>query len=80
MYIPSIDDLRNMGYKVKVIHQRNKDSDGTIMTKGGKTIIFITDQHGNTVESHARCSSLDGFNKKLGVRIAIGRALSLINK
>jgi hypothetical protein len=75
-----IDDLKNMGYKVKVIHQRNKHKDGTIMTKGGKTIIFITDQYGNTTESHATCSSLDGFNKKLGIRIAIGRALSQISK
>jgi hypothetical protein len=80
MHIPSVDDLRHMGYKVKVIHQRNKNKDGTIMTKGGKTIVIITDQHGNTTESHARCSSLDGFNKKLGIRIAIGRALSQINK
>ena len=80
MYIPSIDDLRSMGYKVKVIHHRNKDKNGSIMTKGGKTIILITDQHGNTTESYARCSSLDGFNKKLGIRIAIGRALSKINK
>lgn len=80
MYIPSVDDLRGMGYKVKVIHQRNKNKDGSIMTKGGKTVILITDQYGNTTESHARCSSLDGFNKKLGIRIAIGRALSQINK
>jgi hypothetical protein len=79
MYI-CIDDLKNMGYKVKVIHQRNKHKDGTIMTKGGKTIMFITDQYGNTTESHAICSSLDGFNKKLGIRIAIGRALSQISK
>lgn len=80
MYHISVDDLRNLGYKVKVFHDRIKNKNGELSPKGGKTRVFLTDHNGNTAEGIAKCSTLDGFSRKLGVRIAIGRALNILNK
>ena len=83
-HICTVDGLRDLGYKVKVMHYRNLDENGCYTTKGGKTVVTITDDHGHHSRGVARCSEHDGFNKKLGVRIAIGRALlneeSFVNK
>jgi hypothetical protein len=74
-YIKKVDDLRSLGYKVRVMHYRNKDNNGNIKPKGGKTVVTVTDNDGNTFEGLAKCSDNDGFNKRIGVAIAIGRAL-----
>jgi hypothetical protein len=74
-HVKTVDDLRNIGYKVRVRHYRNLDKFNNILPRGGKTVVSITDEHGHTVEGLSRCSSEDGFNKKIGVAIAIGRAL-----
>ena len=83
-HISTVDDLRHLGYKVRVMHFRERDQYGHYKTKGGKTIVTITDNNGHTSQGTARCSNSDGFNKKLGVKIAIGRALfseeSFVNK
>jgi hypothetical protein len=74
-HISTVDQLRDIGYNVRVRHFRRLDSAGKILTKGGETIVTITDNHGHSVEGLSRCSTADGFNKKIGVAIAIGRAL-----
>lgn len=74
-HIKTVDELRHIGYKVRVRHFRLFDNFNNILPRGGITVVRITDEHGYTVEGTARCSNHDGFNKKKGVAIAIGRAL-----
>jgi hypothetical protein len=74
-YIKKVDDLRSLGYKVRVMHYRNKDNNDNIKPRGGKTVVTVTDNNGNTFKGLATCSDNDGFNKRIGVAIAIGRAL-----
>jgi len=42
-------------------------------TKGGSTQIIIDSPHGSHYEGLAICSKKENYNKKLGVRIALGR-------
>lgn len=80
----TIEQLRKTGYKVRVIHKRNYDmahsfSTGTslrLSSKGGTTRIDVTTPDNVTVTGEARCSVLDSFDRKLGNKIALGRALS----
>jgi hypothetical protein len=42
--------------------------------KGGTTHVIIDSPNGEHFEGIARCSKQDNYNKKLGVRIALGRS------
>jgi hypothetical protein len=66
--------LRKSGYKVAVIHQRNYNNQGLKTPKGGKTSVIIDSPHGEHFEGIAVCCDSDNYNKKLGVRIALGRS------
>lgn len=83
----TVQELRNKGYKVKVLHNRlyrgrfkwqavNHNFDGIIDpdTKGGSTHIIIDSPKGDHFEGVALCSKMDNYDKKLGVRIALGRS------
>ena len=86
----TIQQLRNDGYKVRVLHNRlyngyykwqvgSKPSGdhgyGPIDpdTKGGSTQIVVDRPTGDHYEGLATCSKKENYNKKLGVRIALGR-------
>ena len=86
----TVQELRNDGYKVRVLHNRlyngyykwqvgsKPTSDcgyGPIDpdTKGGSTQIVIDSPSGEHYEGLAICSKKENYNKKLGVRIALGR-------
>jgi hypothetical protein len=92
----TVQQLRNNGYKVRVLHNRLYNGrfkwqnrqlvfespnrvmyrvDGSIEpdTKGGSTHIIIDSPSGDHYEGVALCSIKDNYNKKLGVRIALGR-------
>lgn len=86
----TIQQLRNDGYKVRVLHNRlyngyykwqvgsKPKSDhgyGPIDpdTKGGSTQIVVDSPSGEHYEGLAICSKKENYNKKLGVRIALGR-------
>lgn len=47
---------------------------------GGKTIIEVTTVSGNDYVGVAVCSDKETYNKKLGVRIALARALKSSNE
>lgn len=94
----TVQELRNKGYKVKVLHHRlyngyhkwqvgdkyvilkgaelQGGSYGPIDpdTKGGSTHIIIDSPTGSHYEGIAICSKSDNYNKKLGVKIALGRS------
>lgn len=78
----TIQELRNNGYKVRVLHFRDKvfknkmDSNqhGYDSPKGGLTRVIIDSPTGEHFEGQSKCSKKDNYNKKLGVRIALGRS------
>lgn len=77
----TVENLRKMGFRVKVRHTRGKYFDNVHQCAefdpyGGLTEVEVYDfttQQAYTGE--AKCSKKDHYNRKLGVRIALGRAL-----
>jgi hypothetical protein len=80
----TVQDLRNAGYKVRVLHSRIYDGKLSYQKllfnlsdpepKGGYTKVVIDSPNGEHFVGDATCSSNDNYNKKLGLRIAIGRS------
>lgn len=84
----TVQELRNKGYKVRVLHNRlyngyHKWQVGAIEStrygpidpdaKGGSTQIIIDSPTGEHYQGLAICSKKENYNKKLGVKIALGR-------
>lgn len=72
---------RQNGYKVRVLHYRNKElKKGKTSSyladsqMGGFTVVELTTPNDKTYTGKAICSKEERFNRKLGVRIALGRA------
>lgn len=72
----TIRELRQSGNKVRVLHHRNAHPDGTISCKGGFTIIEITTKDGRELSGTAKCRDDERFDRKMGIKIALGRALT----
>jgi len=53
---------------------------GDVLPRGGLTTVEVTSPTGETFIGEARCSDKDSFNRKLGVKIALGRALNGDNR
>lgn len=87
----TVQDLRNKGYKVRVLHNRlyngyHKWQVGSRPTsgymggpidpdpKGGSTEIVIDSPDGQNFKGLAICSKKENYNKRMGVRIALGRS------
>ena len=62
--------LREQGWKVRVLHQRQYDKHGNLQPRGGTTLVKI---NGNVAV--AVCSDQDNYCKKTGLAIALGRVL-----
>lgn len=80
---PTIKQLRQRGYKIRVLHTRHQNPVQKLMGKafelsphGGSTTIELTtpDKQYN-VFGKSVCSLEDNFNRKVGNSIALGRAL-----
>jgi hypothetical protein len=71
----NVEELRKSGYKVWVKHFR-RGSLGGPNPRGGKTVVEVTTPDGVTLVGVSRCSRKENFNKRLGVRIALGRAFT----
>ena len=73
----TIHDLRKAGYKVRVLHFRNDHDSilGEFHPKGGRTVVQITTPDGQNLEGRANCSKKERYNKRVGVQVALGRAL-----
>lgn len=69
----TIQQLRRQGYKIRVLHYRRETFDG-FRPKGGFTHVIIDTPTGEHFEGRAKCSDNENYNKKLGVRIAMGRS------
>lgn len=57
----------------------NKDSPVEVYPKGGRTVVTITKDN-KKYKGEALCSREDHFNKKIGLRIAAGRAYAQYKK
>lgn len=73
----TVESLRASGCKVRVMHTRRPNSEG-VNARGGKTVVEVTTPDGITLVGVSRCSRKENFNKKLGVRIALGRAFDSV--
>jgi len=85
--IKSIKQLRQTGYKVRVMHERDTIKVQTISgfrsfynARGGSTTIQITTPEGTTIEGKSRCSEKENFCRKTGNIIAMERAFEKLNK
>ena len=86
----TVQQLRSNGYKVRVLHYRlynkkqysYKDILSIYRTsikpkpdsKGGSTQVIIDSPDGKHFIGEAVCSKKENYNKKMGVRIALGRS------
>lgn len=89
----TIQELREAGYQVKVRHNRVNQLTGlyqpkhefetdyatSVSPKGGSTYVSIKGSV-TTVEEEAFCCPTDTYNYKLGLTIALGRALKKLGK
>ena len=88
-----IANLRQNGYKIRVFHNRRYASQSgdifytgipipetTLESKGGLTIVKVITPANETAMGYAKCSDKDPYNKKLGAKIALNRALGSLNK
>jgi len=73
----TVETLRKSGYKVGVYHKRRRDERLIFpeLPKGGRTEVCVTTPDGRTATGKARCSKEDTYVKKIGVQIALDRAL-----
>lgn len=79
----TVHELRKQGYKVQVRHNRcyeepNQFGKAVLSSKGGATEVLVTTPGEfpmTSVVGVAECSPQDNFDRKRGVRIALGRAL-----
>mgnify|MGYP001589437661 CR=1 FL=1 len=67
----SVEGLRATGWKIVIDHQRGLEDFGI----NGITTIYITDRYGKHAKGRAVCAKPDTFDRRRGVRIALGRAL-----
>lgn len=72
--IPTIHQLRRAGWKVRVIHGIYDDCDNNELYDRF-TRIELTSPEGVDSIGIAHCSKKDQWNRKLGNRIALGRAI-----
>jgi hypothetical protein len=81
----TVEELRKQGFKVCVRHNRRLQASDHLFEgveynpRGGTTVVGIDNGKISSV-GVAQCSDKDHYNKKLGVRIAIGRALKNLSK
>lgn len=88
----TVKSLREQGYSIRVHHIRRYRTDPNdqsygfptpvkqiLLARGGTTDVAITTPDGVNVRAIAVCSNKDGYNKKCGVMIALGRALKQLN-
>ena len=78
----TVKELRQSGYKVKIIHFREEgftkhEFCGTpkILAKGGRTELLLMSPEGIQIKAEAKCSNRDNYCRRTGVAISLGRAL-----
>lgn len=57
------------------IRKVNKEIMQWLETKGGKTVVDLRAPDGSEFSAEAECSKKENFNRKMGLQIALNRAL-----
>lgn len=87
---PTVAELRRAGFKVRVTQMRYNKNDTKFSTlvptrelsgaerghKGGELSVEITSPQGDELVGRAICSKKDSFNRKIALKMSIGRALA----
>lgn len=87
----TVAELRQEGCIVRCVHirrfkngematkhdrlERGYDYSDSVMPTGGETEVHIRFPSGLEVQDYSVCNKADNYNKKLGVKICIGRLL-----
>lgn len=74
----TVESLRKKNYKVRVFHFRNCADIPKYANhnpKGGRTEVQVESPDGIVVVGEAKCSKKENYCKKVGVKIALGRAM-----
>lgn len=86
-----INELKNKGYGVNIYHFRRQShngipwryyrnkSDWKPLNNGGSTMVYLNKDNKTVSEGIAYCSDSDQFNYKIGVSIALGRAIKRLD-
>lgn len=87
----TVEQVKKDGFRVDIEHYRrlgdalvrasilNKEQHKDFSCRGGVTIVELSKDN-KTVRAFANCRNEENFNRKLGVRIALGRALKDFSK
>ena len=76
---PTIESLRKQGYKVRVMHGFVEQDEFYYDIAYHKTTINLRDLNGMEWYGVAKCSKKDQYNRKLGNKIALRRAVKNMN-
>lgn len=79
-YSPNNLNVKVLLSKREVHQLSNEHNQFVMLPHGGATLVEITTPSGQNVNGISSCSIKDGFNRKLGLKIAINRALAKLNK
>lgn len=71
-WVRKSDDY-DMPASLKLVTKVNKKEYSEILGNGGLTEVELTTPDGQGFMQQSNCHENDGYNKKLGVRIALGR-------
>lgn len=75
----TVKSLRQKGYRVRVFHTRrwivDPEYGDRVHERGGHTEVEIYQDETFVTSGTARCSNKENYDRKKGVRIALGRAL-----
>ena len=76
----NVQQLKNLGYQVKIIHNRRMELDEatwdyTILPRGGATNAILQ-KDGKSFDGIAICSDKDNYCKATGRKVALARAMA----
>lgn len=76
----NVQQLKNLGYQVKIIHNRRMELDETtwdytILPRGGATNVTLV-KDGKAYGGIALCSDKDNYCKSTGRKVALARAMA----
>lgn len=67
----------NQKRDVDVEHIRRKDTVGNLLPTGGQTKVILRTPDYGMIETIVECSKKERYNKRIGLKIALGRALKI---
>ena len=82
----TVEQVKKEGYDVYIRHERLYEDVPNmpplyLSPTGGATYAELTDKvTGHVATAEARCNNRDNYNRKIGVKIALGRAYKMMKE